>query len=140
MRDKLKQFGTEPNKLKRGVGGSGALGTCMRLVIALNRFFDAHKPVSPLPRSRRCVRWVPPPLVCYNTNVDATMFETSDCTGIGVVFQDHEGCISTTLSQRVCLTQSVEMAKALAARRAVIFAKELSLSNVLVEGDCLRVV
>ena len=68
------------------------------------------------------------------------MFETSDCTGIGVVFQDHEGCIITTLSQRVCLTQSVEMAKALAARRAVIFAKELSLSNVLVEGDCLRVV
>ena len=68
------------------------------------------------------------------------MLETSDCTGIGVVFQDHEGCIITTLSQRVCLTQSVEMEKALAARRAVIFAKELSLSNVLVEGDCLRVV
>ena len=54
-----------------------------------------------------------------------------------VVVRDHEGCIVAALSQRVRLTQSMEMAEALAARRAVVFAKELSLSNVLVEGDRL---
>ena len=105
----------------------------------VREFFYAHKPVSPLPRSSRCARWVPPPSGCYKANVDAAMFEALDCTGIGVVVRDHEGCIVAALSQRVRLTQSMEMAEALAARRAVVFAKELSLSDVLVEGDCLRV-
>ena len=31
------------------------------------------------------------------------------------------------------------MAEALAARKVVVFAKELSLSDVIIEGDCLRV-
>ena len=63
--------------------------------------------VSPLPRSSRCARWVPPPLGCYKANVDAAMFEALDCTGIGVVVRDHEGCIVAALSQRVRLTQSI---------------------------------
>lgn len=36
--------------------------------------------------------------------------------------------------------QSAEIAEALTARRAVIFARELSLFNIIVEGDCLRVI
>ena len=32
------------------------------------------------------------------------------------------------------------MAEAMAARRATLFAQELSLSKVMLEGDCLRVV
>lgn len=109
----------------------------------VREFLVAHNSVLavlPLPRSRRHVHWVPPPLGCYKANVDATSFETPDCTGTGVVVWDPEGCVIAALSQRVRLTQSVEMVKALAVRRAVVFAKELSLSNVFVEGDCLRVV
>ena len=34
----------------------------------------------------------------------------------------------------------MDMAEALAARRAVIFARELSLFNIIVEGDCLHVI
>ena len=71
--------------------------------------------------------------------MDATLFEGLDCIGIGVVFWDHEGCIIPALSQRVRLPQSIEMAEALAARKVVVFAKELSLSDVIIEGDCLWV-
>ena len=68
------------------------------------------------------------------------MFVDLDCTGIGVVFRDHEGYVIAALSQRIPLSQSVEMAEALAVRRAVVFAQELSLTNVIIEGDCLRVI
>ena len=34
----------------------------------------------------------------------------------------------------------MELAEALAAHRAVVFAKELSIYNVVVEGDCLWIV
>jgi len=36
--------------------------------------------------------------------------------------------------------QSVEMAEALAGKRAAEFARELSFFDVLIEGDCLRVI
>ena len=60
--------------------------------------------------------------------MDDALFEGLDCIGIEVVFWDHEGCIIAALSQRVHLPQSIEMAEALAVRRAEVFAKELSLS------------
>ena len=91
-----------------------------------------------IPRPR--AHWCPPQLGCYKANVDAAMFVDLDCTGIGVVFRDHEGYVIAALSQRIPLSQSVEMAEALAVRRAVVFAQELSLTNVIIEGDCLRVI
>ena len=59
---------------------------------------------------------------------------------IGVVCKDCEGHVSAALSQNVALVQSVEMAEALAARRVVEFARELSFFDVQIEGDCLRVI
>uniref|UniRef100_A0A7N2QZ24 RNase H type-1 domain-containing protein n=1 Tax=Quercus lobata TaxID=97700 RepID=A0A7N2QZ24_QUELO len=43
------------------------------------------------------------------------------------------------LPVRVRLPQSIEMVEALATRKVVVFAKELSLFDVIIEGDCLRV-
>lgn len=57
-----------------------------------------------------------------------------------MVYRDHEGCVIAALSQKISMTQSVELAEALAARRAVTFDMELSLSRVIIEGDFLRVV
>ena len=57
-----------------------------------------------------------------------------------MVYRDHEGCVIAAPSQKISMTQSVELAEALAARRAVAFDMELSLSRVIIEGDCLRVV
>lgn len=45
----------------------------------------------------------------------------------------------TALSQKIPLVQSMELVEAMAARRALFFAKELSLFDVEMEGDCSRV-
>lgn len=47
--------------------------------------------------------------------------------------------VIATLSQKIGLPRTVEMAEALAARRAVEFTRDLSLFDVILEGDCLRV-
>ena len=44
------------------------------------------------------------------------------------------------LSQRIPLPFSVEMVEAMATRRATLFAQELSLSKVMLEDDCHKVV
>ena len=44
------------------------------------------------------------------------------------------------MRQNIGSIQSVEMAEALAARRAVRFATELCLFQVIIEGDCSRVI
>ena len=56
------------------------------------------------------------------------------------MYQDYSGQVIAALSQRIGLPCTVEMAKALAAKRAMKFARELSLFDVILEGDCLRVV
>ena len=89
---------------------------------------------------RPLVRWSPPPEHCYKASFNATLFENSDCAGIGVVYRDHAGNFIAALSQKIAMVQSVKLAEVFAARRAVVFAKELSLFQVMIEGDCLLVI
>ena len=84
--------------------------------------------------------WSPPPDGSYKANFDAALFEELRCVGLGVVYRDHSGQVIAALSQRIGLPCTVEIAEALAARRAMEFARELSLFYVILEGDCLRVV
>ena len=91
-----------------------------------------------IPRPR--VRWSPPPADWYKANFDAAFSIESGSTAIGVVFRDQAGQVIAALCQNLGQVQSVDMAEALAARRAVIFARELSLFNIIVEGDCLHVI
>ena len=76
----------------------------------------------------------------YKGNFDAAFFDASGCAGIGVVFRDHTSQVIAALSQKIPLVQPVELAEALAARRGVGFALELSLFSVELEGDCSRVI
>ena len=91
-----------------------------------------------IPRS--VVRWSPPPEDRFKINFDAAYFEDSGLAGIGVVCRDHSGQAITALCQNLGKVQSAEMVEALAARRAVIFAREMSLFVIIVEGDCLTVI
>ena len=91
-----------------------------------------------IPRPR--VRWSPPPTDYYKANFDAVFSKESGSATIGVVYRDHTGQVIAALCQNLGQVQSVEMAKALVARRAVIFARELSLFNIIVEGDCLHLI
>ncbi|XP_075659079.1 uncharacterized protein LOC142628943 [Castanea sativa] len=49
--------------------------------------------------------------------------------------QNEQGLGMATLSQQIPLLASVEMVEVLAARRALVFAKELGFDKVIVEGD-----
>ena len=90
--------------------------------------------------SRPRVRWSPPPADWYKANFDAAFSKESGSAAIRVVFRDQAGQVIAALCQNLGQVQSVDMAEALAARRAVIFARELSLFNIIVEGDCLHVI
>ena len=54
--------------------------------------------------------------------------------------RDVEGMIIATLSQNILLPSSVESVEAMAARRAILLAQEISLTQVVVEGDSLKVI
>ena len=111
-----------------------------RAVLLVWKFLDLCK-LDALPRgSGTHMCWSCPPEGVFKVNFDATLFENNGSAGIGMVIRDSEGEIIVVLSQRTPIPFSVEMAKAMAARRALIFAQELSLSMVMMEGDCLRVV
>lgn len=57
-----------------------------------------------------------------------------------MAFRDHSSNVIAALSQRVKSIHSVELVEALAARWAMVLARELSLFDVILEGDCLQVV
>ena len=103
-------------------------------------FFDIHKQPPRPAVQRPQVHWTKPPRDFYKANFDAALFDSSNMAGIGVVIRDYNGNVIGALSQKIALPQSIEHAEALAASRAVAFAKELSLFEVIFEGDCLRII
>ena len=84
--------------------------------------------------------WKPPSLGLFKINFDGATFESLNQAGIGVVIKDEHGLVIAALSQRIPLPSSVSMVEALAARRALIFAQEISIFSVEVEGDSLQVI
>ena len=91
-----------------------------------------------IPRPR--VRWSPPPEDCFKVNFDAAYREESGFAGIGVVCRDNSALAIAALCQNLGQVQLAEMAEALAAQRVVVFAREMSLFHIIVEGDCLSVI
>ena len=73
-------------------------------------------------------------------NFDTTFFVEIGSTGVGVVVRDCDGQIIGALWQNIGSVQSAEMVEALVARREVRFATELCLFQVIIEGDCSRVI
>ena len=77
---------------------------------------------------------------CSKLIFDGTTFDNLALAGLGVVIRDEQGMIIAALSQQIPLPSSVNMVEALATRRALIFAQEISISSVEVEGDSLQVI
>nr|XP_023873270.1 uncharacterized protein LOC111985845 [Quercus suber] len=85
-------------------------------------------------------RWKPLAFGVYKINFDGAFFEERACAGLGVVIRDSVGLVIGALSQKIRYPGSVDMVEALAACRAIVFAKELCLQSIVVEGDSLRVI
>ena len=79
--------------------------------------------------------WCPPPYARFKANFDSVVFQSSNEAGIRVVIHDHRGEIIGSLSLCIPLPPTITEVEALACRRAVLFAKELCLHEVLFEGD-----
>ena len=106
----------------------------------LQEFRDVQVRPSRTSVQRMRQKWMPPGLGVYKLNFDGGIFEGSARAGSGVVVRDAEGMIIAALSQNIQLPSSVDLVEALAARRAILFAQELCLAHVVVEGDSLKVI
>ena len=85
-------------------------------------------------------RWKPPGAGLFKINFDGAVFADRSLTGLGIVIRDESGLIIAALSQKIPLPSLVELVEALAARRAIIFAQEISIFKAEVEGDSLKVI
>ena len=81
------------------------------------------------------MRWRPPPETCVKANFDGAVFSQDGLAGIGIIIRNEQRLVMAALSQQIPLPTSVEMVEVLAARRALVFAKELGFDKVIVEGD-----
>ena len=68
------------------------------------------------------------------------IFEDSELAGLGVVIRDSAGLIIAAHSHKIRLPSSVDLVEAMAASRALSFAREISIFQVEVEGDSLKVI
>uniref|UniRef100_A0A7N2QZ17 RNase H type-1 domain-containing protein n=1 Tax=Quercus lobata TaxID=97700 RepID=A0A7N2QZ17_QUELO len=95
---------------------------------------DGIKHPSRQPVPREVVKWSPLAESVYKVNFDRAGFEDQACARLGVVVKDLAGLIIGALSQKIRFPGSMVMVEALAACRAVLFAKEISVFRVVVEG------
>ena len=81
------------------------------------------------------VHWSPPPQALYKANFDGAIFRDIYSASIGVVIRDCLGEIINSLMERLVLPPTVEDVEALACRRAISFALEIGLQEVMFKGD-----
>ena len=101
----------------------------------LLEFQHAHL-VVPSPLSpRHQSKWEPPPIDWFKINFDGAVFQDKNEAGLGIIIRNDHGLVMVALTQVIPLPTSVEMVEVLAARRALIFAKELTFDQIILEGD-----
>ena len=84
-------------------------------------------------------QWRPPEQDHFKVNYDATLFQSINRAGIGVVIRDWRGDVVAALSMPTALASSVADLEALACRCALLFAAEKELQKVIFEGDSVSV-
>jgi len=75
----------------------------------------------------------------FKINFDGAIFTKEKCSGLGVIVLNKEGLVIASMSTQVPQQlQPIEI-EALAANKALEFAREMDISNVVLEGDSLLV-
>ena len=104
----------------------------------LQEFLQAQEVELSPPRPQVIQRWRPPDLNIYKINFDVAVFRASNLAG--VIVRDNKGDLIGALTMPVLFRQSVAKLEALACQRAVQFALEIGLTQVVVEGDSVTVI
>ena len=85
-------------------------------------------------------QWQPPKYPFFKANFNAAVFKSSSSASIGVIIQDGMGEAIGALTMPIPLANLVATMEALAFRRAVLFTKEIGLSDMIFEGDSTEVI
>ena len=89
--------------------------------------------------SHKSKRWDPPPRGWVMVNVDV-IFHKTNRMGLGIVIRDHKGDFLAACRQGIDRIINPELAEAIAFRRAILFASELSYNRAIVATDCLSLI
>ncbi|XP_065635520.1 uncharacterized protein LOC136070080 [Quercus suber] len=89
--------------------------------------------VPDVPHSR--ARSVPPSNGLLKINFDGASFRAVNKSGIGVVIRNGQGMVLASLSEKLPRAYSPEEVETLVAARAFVFAREIGVDNVVLEGD-----
>ena len=90
----------------------------------------------PLPRQPRPLKsWCPPQIGWYKVNIDGAVFKDIGHCGIGVVVRNDKGLIMGALCKNFPFPLGALEVEAKAAEVGVIFAWELGLREIILEGD-----
>lgn len=81
------------------------------------------------------VIWKPPDAGLLKTNFDGAVFEELGAAGIGAVVRNSPGEVLAALSENIPLPSSIIALETIAARRAALFIRELSLHGLILQGD-----
>ena len=100
----------------------------------LQEFLNAQEPTKANPEPpliQQLQQWRPPDANFFKANFDAAVFKSENLAGLGVIIRDWCGEAIGALTTLVPLAQTVAQLEGLACRRAVQFAKEIGLSQVI---------
>ncbi|XP_075645521.1 uncharacterized protein LOC142616586 [Castanea sativa] len=92
---------------------------------------------SKIPRTAQAVQWRPPPPPpgVVKVNFNGAIFSTQSSVGLGMIIRDQAGLVLAVLSQKIPMPTSVKTVEVMAARRALLLARELGFERVMIEGD-----
>ena len=79
-------------------------------------------------------RWLPLESGIYKVNYDGAYFVEEEEAGIGVIVMNELGQVMASLAEKLIMPSTVEVPKAMTARRAMIFMEELGLCRAIFEG------
>ena len=117
-------------------GGSSKTATV--IVTNAYRYMKEFRQVTAVKVPRResmQERWKPPPHGWYKINIDGATFKDEGHSGLGIIVRNDRGEIMGALSKRIRFPLGALEAEAKAAECGVIFAWELGLREVIIEGD-----
>ena len=106
----------------------------------LHDFLDAQDEALMTPQVSTQRHWSASTQTRYKANFDGALFSSTNAAGLGVVIRDNVGAVIGALSMRISLPQLVATVETLACRRAVQFAVEIGLHEVIFEGDVAGVI
>ncbi|KAK6116532.1 hypothetical protein DH2020_049737 [Rehmannia glutinosa] len=83
--------------------------------------------------------WQRPPEGTIKINTDASVIKMVG-TGLGAILRDHNGNVIHTIAKKITHEFSIEIAEAMACLEGLTTAKNLQLTSVLIESDCMHMV